>query len=162
MCIRDRQSSAHSAAAGRNQTSATNRALSRRVDGVRDTDRLASCSVRNQASKFFSTEKQGGPRRATEKDSIALRAQVDRAPREAPRWSSPWLSLFLRVEKLTCLIACHTQDPLSTYLDRLPQRGVHLAGHPLWERSWRKRPQISVLSASQRKFVAGRGDLGDQ
>jgi len=51
------------------------------------------------------------------------------------------------------------QDPLSTCLNWPPQTDVHLAGHLLWERSWRKRRRVSVLSASQRKFVAGRGDL---
>ena len=45
---------------GRNQTSATNRALLRPADAVRDTDRVVLRHIRSQASKFFNTEKQGG------------------------------------------------------------------------------------------------------
>jgi len=50
----------------------------------------------------------GAHRRTTEKASMALRAKADRTPREAlfclSPWS-PWLSLFLRAERLACLIA---------------------------------------------------------
>jgi len=80
------------------------------AEGVHDTNRPGPRHVRNQASKFFNTEQQGAPRRATEKDSMALRAGFDRTPREAPKsWllrGPPWRSLLLRVEKLACLGSC--------------------------------------------------------
>jgi Domain of unknown function (DUF5615) len=82
---------------GRNQTSATNRTLLRPADAVRDTDRVVLRHIRSQASKFFNTEKQGEPPRTTEKDSMALRAELDATPREAPNLASPWPSVGLPV-----------------------------------------------------------------
>ena len=83
---------------GRNQTSATNRALLRPADTVRDNDRVVLVtSAVKQASKSFNTEKQGGPLRTTEKDRMALRAELDATPREAPHLASPWSSVALPV-----------------------------------------------------------------
>jgi hypothetical protein len=74
-----------SAAVGRNETSATNLALAPPVHGGDETDRPPPRDVGKQASKFFSTEKQGDGTEVTEQDSMALRAVFDRAVREAPR-----------------------------------------------------------------------------
>jgi len=75
---------------GRNQTGTTNLALAPSVHRGNETSRPAPRDVGNQASKFFSTEKQGDGTEVTEKgsmeqDSLALRAEFDPAVRETPR-----------------------------------------------------------------------------
>jgi hypothetical protein len=100
-----RRTDEHSAAGGRNPTSATNRAVSLPVDGVCHSDRRVLRHIRKQASLSARRrrENHGGPRRRPvwrfARCSIGLRAKRHSAFLRGP----PWFSLLLRAERLACL-----------------------------------------------------------
>ena len=116
---------------GRNQTSLTNLALAPTVHRGDETNCPASRDVGSQASKFFSTEKQGDGTEVTEKDSMALRAVFDRAFARSAKFLSPpcprTSSLLLRVEKLASLLWTGSHNPASVGIGRPTRRRLHLA-----------------------------------
>ncbi len=76
-----------SAAIGRNQTRATNRALTFREDG--DFPATVRYFVTSGSKQVLSARRSRESTVFTEEDSMALRAQVHRAPREATHCLSP-------------------------------------------------------------------------
>jgi hypothetical protein len=155
-----------SAAVGRNQTSVRTRTLSGPVDGGSDTERPEPRHVRNQASRFFSAEKQEGEAQRTRRGRIfgaSRRVRSNRTLREAPYCPSLWpLRLPSCFSVLKNLLALERQPRPVIGVCRLGNAKMHASRKALrWERSWPKRRRIGALSASWWKFAARLGDSQD-
>ena len=159
------------AGVGRNQTNATNRAVSLPVNCARDTDHQVPRHIRNQASKFLARrnrESHEGLRRKTEwrfvQRPIEHRAKRHTGLLRGP----PWFSLLLRVERLACLslgptsgtryrrvsIGRHKRMCISqgtcSGSDLGGSTGVSVCYRRLSENSWRATAIWTVSSAAER------------
>ena len=151
----------HSAAVGRNQTRTPNLALAPRGHRGDETNRPAPRDVGNQASKFFSTEEQGEHGGHGEGQYGASRGVRSGLARSAKFLllrvlARPPCSSVLK----TCFFALDRQPEPSIggYRPANANRAASReATHD--ERSWRKPPQINVVSAFSRKIPAARGDF---
>ena len=104
-------------------------------------------------------ESHGGPRRKTvcrfARRPIEHRAKRHTALLRGP----PWFSLFLRVKNLlTCFWDQHP-GPVIDVSRLAATNGCASRRAPALGATLAEAPRISVLSTSQRKFVAGHGDL---